>query len=242
MSVLYVFVILLLIQDPRGIIFLGDYVPEKYFYFPIRLAVIIFHAYVAGGVFASVSILIGFTVWYIIYMYFLISLELRIGKKTYVTFSQFRKPVNIRNFYRALQVLHQQAMLHSRFGFYIMVFNALFMINCVYFTFVLLRFWKELKFVSKAPIIVADFLGFGYWTFVLFLGCKFCVGGNKTLTSWRKHDWGFGELNKLMIKFHKSCRVIVFSHGIQFVIGRMTLLRFFRGVVRGTFRALLAYE
>jgi hypothetical protein len=44
---------------------------------------------------------------------------------------------------------------------------------------------------------------------------------------------------KLLSKFGRGCRSITCGHQDVFTIKRMTVLKFFRAIVKGTFRALL---
>ncbi len=88
-------------------------------------------------------------------------------------------------------------------------------------------------------MIIGDLLVMGYWTFFLEIGCLFYVGGSKTLESWKRHNWGFQEQNRLMKRFCRSCKLIFFSYGRQFVVGKLSVLNYYKGVERGIFRSLL---
>jgi len=69
-----------------------------------------------------------------------------------------------------------------------------------------------------------------------FLFCR----GTKVIKSWKVDEKNYQGESKVMKKFARSCKPIVLSYGKQFVVGRVSVLVFFRGIVRGTFRALLA--
>lgn len=229
------------IYDSQGVIFLGGYIPNAYFFLPVRLAVIIFHAYMYVMIFSGIASMGGILIAYMFYMFLLISRELRISSGIkHLSLGTFRSSQNVRTFYRAIQIVQHQILYTCNFGVYILLINAVCMKTGIYFTFTLLRYWGRLKLVTKAPMVIGDLMCVGYWVFLLQMGCLFYVGCKKTLISWQRHNWGFMEQIKLMRRFHRSCRPIVFSYGSQFVMGRKSVLKFFRGVSRGTCRALLA--
>lgn len=236
---LYFGIVVYLVYDPQAIIFLGALIPSDYFCFPVAMPIVLFHAYIFGGMCCSIAAIGGPIIMYAFYMYFMINQEMRLGRKNYTTNNEFRKSAKIRLFYRAFQIIHQQAMINNFLGFYILVANAFFMATAIYLTFVLIRYWSELQFISKAPLIIGHILSLGYWTLMLQIGCMFYVSGSKTLGSWKRHNWGFQEQNRLMLKFHRSCTLVLFSYGKQFVIGRLSVLNYYKGVERGTYRALL---
>lgn len=236
---LYTFCIMVLLNNPKGVIYIGSLIPSKYFTLPVALAVIVFHAYMFAVVCTSAAALGGPIIMYSYYIYFMISHELFMGRAKYICDEKFRSGQNIRKFYRSLQVIHQHTMQHSNLGIYVVIVNSFCEASSIYLSFVLIRFWTELKIVSKAPLIVGDLFSLGYWPVILQMGRMFYLGGCRTLGSWKRHDWGFQEQNKLMRKFVKSCQMILICYGKQFVVGRKSVLIYFKGVERGIFRVLL---
>jgi len=118
--------------------------------------------------------------------------------------------------------------------------NALIMAMSIYCNFVLIRYWDQLQLISKWQLIIWSVVFMGAWTFVLELGMFLFSIGNRVLGSWKGGNWGSLRENRQMSMFHRSCKPIVLSYGRQFVIRKVSIFVFFRGVTRGMFRALLA--
>lgn len=237
---LFVFCALVLLYNPRGVIFLGGLISEKYSNVFLTILATWFHTYILAVLCSNIAALGGPIVMYAYYLYFMISQEIRLGRKCYVANDKLRNSDNLRITYRSLQILNQQALVNCPLGTYLVLLNGFFMLAAIYISFVLIRYWEMLQFISKAPMVIAEFWAIGYWTIILQIGCMFFVDGNKTLNSWKRHNWGCERENRLMKKFRQSCKPILLSFGSQFVIGRMSVLNYYQGVLRGTFRVLLA--
>lgn len=77
------------------------------------------------------------------------------------------------------------------------------------------------------------------WAWILEICGRYNAESKKTLDSWKFLEHRGKEEKKLMSKVRKSCRPFSFGEKGIFVIKRMTVLKFLRGIVKGTFRALL---
>jgi len=227
----------LLVYDPTIAIFLGDLIPTQYFTFPTKTLVILFHGYLLLVAHVGILLVGESIIVYGCYITPIIILELSIGRSSYRMHESIRNFSNIQIVYRSLQVLHANAL--SITGIYIVISNALFMVTSVYCNFVLIRYWNRLEMLSKGQLLIWSFLFIGAWAFVMELGRFLFAKGSKSLRSWNGDKWGNVRENKLMKKFCRSCKPIAVCNGRQFVIGRVSILVFFRGVTRGTFRALL---
>lgn len=239
-ALLFIQLSLFVIADPQSTIHLGKLIPSEYFYFPIRFLVTAFHVYLYlvicvnnyATAFASTS--------YGFYMTLLFTHELRLGKPPhfYHTLEKLRsKPYNLQLTYRSFQVLHHNTM---RFiGYYLLAFYAAFTIAAVYVNFVLIHYWGVMHLITKALLLIVSIVIMGSWTSLLELGKLYFVNGSKLLNSWKGRKWGSNLDTRVMNRFRQSCKPILISYGKLFVIRRPTILIYFRGVVRGTFRALL---
>jgi len=238
-SALFVYLplILVLVYDPAGAIFIGDLIPTAYFVFPIRLIVILFHGYLILVV-HLVMISLGNAAWvYLWYITPIYTKELRIGRGNHKMEDTLRNPKNIRHIFRCLQVLH--ANIFCVLGLVILVCNASFMLTSIYCNFVLIRYWDELQGFSKMQFLNWSVIFVWSWQFILEFGRYISSKGGKVLASWKGNKWGSMRENRVMERFHRSCKPIVLAYGNHFVIGRLSILRYFRGITRGTFRALL---
>ncbi|CAL8121027.1 unnamed protein product [Orchesella dallaii] len=235
--VFFLLIVLYIIYDPRGIVFLGDLIPEQHFNIFVRVFVIIYHVHV-NFMLLFASLLFGYgVILYAFYVTPILIRELRIGRGNYKMSDNLRRSENIRHVFRSIQILQANAL--CSLGLFALVANASIMMTSLYVNFVLIRYWEMLEMLSSTQLLIAAGVLMGFWTFVLELGRLLFVHGNKVLGSWKGDKWGSPKENKLMKKFQRSCKPIIFCYGKQFVIGRANVLGFFRGVSRGMFRALL---
>lgn len=229
--------IVLVVLKPRSIIFIGQLIPPEYFYFPVALTVILYHAYIMIILFLS-GITVAFGTIVCCFYIILVIKELCIGKRFYLSGNNLRSANNIVHAYRCLQVLHRNAM--SLFGPYLAAFNGIMMMSAIYVNFVLLRYWEILEPLTMTALITFNLLIITVYSLVLQLGCMFCIGSIRMLRSWKRHKWSECKFEcRVMKAFQRSCRPILLSWENYFVLGRLSLVIYGRGVVRGTFRALV---
>lgn len=232
--------LMLALLQPRRFIYIGQLVPEKYFYFPIAILVTYFHIYViiatAGG-----AATVGCGVLVYCFYVAMLSAELRLDRRKYECEDTLRILRNTMHVYRYLQTFHANVI--CLYGPYLVVFNAAFMMSTVYVNFALMRYWHELESLTKMVLLLFNFILVTFYLIVLELGSIFSVGGMKMLKSWKRVKWSQCDTenkNKEMGAFRRSCRPILLCWGNHFVIGRQSIIVYGRGVFRGTLRALLA--
>ncbi len=169
--------------------------------------------------------------------------ELRLGQpiQKYITSPNLREnSQTLRHTYRSFQVVHGSA--NALFGPYYLVFNALFMISCIYISFVLIKYWTVLPLHTKVPLVVGLLLQLTVWTSVMDVGRFLNDRGNKVLKSWKRYKWNGENNGKIMQKFGLSCKSLQLAYGTQFVIRKGSLFIFYRGVSKGTCRTLLTIK
>lgn len=77
------------------------------------------------------------------------------------------------------------------------------------------------------------------WGLTLEMAGRIALEATKVTKSWKQIKIKDKLEGKIFTKFRKSCRPVVFGQEGVFTIKRMTVLKFFRAIVKGTFRALL---
>lgn len=237
-AVLNVLLILFLIYDPTGI-FLGELIPPRYFYFPVKLAVILFHTYllivlcVSGAFIAGISCAFGF------YFGSFVSRELRLGrgKDAYKANDILRKYSHLTVAYRGFQILMHYST--SVYGIYLVIFNAVSILGSSFSNFALIKYWNDLELTTKAPLLIGNTFIIMGWSCVLGMGRFLFSKGKKVLASWDRYEWPSALVQREMRKFRMSCKPFALCYGTTFVVGRDKVLTFFKGVTRGTMRALL---
>lgn len=231
---------LFVIFFPRSGLTINLIFPDAWFDFlPFQIGQIFCHCYFLTFVLVN-NLCIGVPVMaYLAYFTQFLTKELRVGLKSYRTVNKLRTPAHLQIVFRSLQVLHTYAFTFM--GKLIILCNATMMITPVSINLVLIRYWSEMDLFTIAPLLLASGLIVGFWTVTLELGRVFFLKGGKTMGSWKRANWGnIGMREKvIMKKFTKSCKPILMQYGKQFTIKRVSVLVYFRGVVRGTMRALL---
>jgi len=166
--VCYIILTLVLVYNPRGLFFLVDLVPLKYYHFPVPLLIIIFHAYIFF-VCHLVCLTVGTaTLVYGSYIMPILIRELRMGRSKYKLKDSLRKPENIRHIYRCLQVLH--ANVFEVLGLFLVASNASCMIATLFCNFVLIKYWNQLQILSKLQLLAWTVIFMSFWACVLELG------------------------------------------------------------------------
>ncbi len=103
----------------------------------------------------------------------------------------------------------------------------------------LIQHWNRLNITLRIAFIVVTITGVCMWSLTLRTMGMLHVWNKKTLGSWKKHDWGKRKDTIYMKKFAKSCRPLSIEYKKYYLVRPKSVLKFLRGVSRGTFRALL---
>ncbi|CAL8136430.1 unnamed protein product [Orchesella dallaii] len=140
-------------------------------------------------------------------------------------------------FYRGLQILHSRAL--NLYGWMMIPFQTLCLNQVLFCNYILTTRWKEMEDLHKALLLLWSVMITIIYGGVLEYGGRLFQVGTKTLRSWEHFNWGTNWRNKYMKRFGKACRPIRIHYGNRYTIRKLTVLKFFRGIVRGTFRALL---
>ncbi|CAL8068416.1 unnamed protein product [Orchesella dallaii] len=235
----FVFISLMVIYDSKAAIFLGNLVPDKYYVFPIPLLACLVQCYLY--LISHIIYLVACT-GIVVYSYYVTPFlvqDLRRRTNTYGAKNPFRLPQSrkFQHVYRCLQLL--QANVFGVIGIFVVILNASYMLAIIFCNVVMIRYWSDLEIVAKSALLIWTIFFTTFWCTVMELGRFYFLKGTKTINSWSGGDWGTPKQNKIMRKFIKSCKPIVIGYGKQFVLGRVSIITFFRGVGRGIFRALL---
>lgn len=232
-----VFLLIFLLVKIRGPLSVAQLIPTKYFYWPIAVFIFLTHGYIITVLMMNLAICGSIILVYLFYVSLFVKKELEMGRAKYKSNDSLRSISNMMHVYRSFQVLQTCAM--SFMGIFLVMCNAVFMMCALYANFILIRHWHSLQPMTKATFGLGSPVLIGFWGFILDLGRVFSDGSRKVLLSWKTYNWGNATDAKLMSKFRKSCKPIRVSYGSQFVVGKTSVLRFLKGVVRGTLRALL---
>ncbi len=229
--------------DTSGVLLVGSIFPSKYLPFYIKTVLYLVHLYILSCFFSCVAFVVCFALTYCFYVASFYITELRVGLpiSKYLTSPSLRQnPETLRHTYRSFQVLHASA--NFMFGPYYLVLNALFMKCCIYINFVLLKYWAALPLHTIVPLVIGLLFQLTIWTSIMEMGRFLNARGRKVLTSWKRFKWVGANTTKIMHKFVSSSKSLQFAYGTQFVIKKGSLFRFYRGITKGTLRALLTMK
>lgn len=164
--------------------------------------------------------------------------DFRAAMRSYRTLEDLRRPKNLTINYRKIEILHKT--LIDTIGpifFPIQASIGKFVLICNY---LLIQEWSCIDTVTLGMLICLTSMFQLSWISVLSLGGLLHTHASKTVKSWKYLNYeSMGEA-KYMGKFRKSCRPLVIgTPGIQ-RITMVSVLKFMQGIIRGTFRVLLA--
>lgn len=77
------------------------------------------------------------------------------------------------------------------------------------------------------------------WAIVLELAGRFHRDWKITLDSWSHLEFDTAMERKLMAKFRRNCYPMAMGKRGLFTVKKVSVLKFFRAIIKGTFRALL---
>jgi len=139
--------------------------------------------------------------------------------------------------YKAMELLHKLGMIvygkmlapnHTLLGQFILLSN-----------YTLIKQWENSGFFINLMLFAASGIVLCFWCATLEVSGRFHKSAAKTIQSWKFMKQKSRHDSKLMSKFRKSCRPLAIGFEQIFKIKRLTVLKFIRGVIKGTFRALL---
>lgn len=98
--------------------------------------------------------------------------------------------------------------------------------------------------VAILGVVAWVFAAMNAWCLTLKFGGLFREKSKETLKSWKmfRGKGGTGKGGKYLRKLSKSCRPLFLGTEGYFIMGRLSILKFLRGIVKGTFRMLLTIK
>lgn len=160
-------------------------------------------------------------------------------KLGYSTLNTLRTRENLPRVYRELEILHKYLIFS--FDHIIIPTQSIATQICLSCNFILITGWADLDLATASILILWSCGGLSVWTAFLLTGSYIFNQGKKITASWKYLDWTRGD-KKYMGKFKKGCRPLAIRVGGYFCVRKLSVLKFWQGIVRGTFRALLALK
>lgn len=230
----------LLVSNWTGTIFVGRQIPNILNCFVLQLVLICFQMYILIALLLNGALMLVVVTSYLFYAANVLLKELTCGLRSYRAWNRIRKVPNIFNVYRGLQIIHIECL--SALGPMLVFWHGACTYTPVYANLVLICNWSDVHVSVRILLLVVSVGASFMWLLILQLGNRFCNHGKSLLHSWRLHDWKSVANNREMRKFRKSCRLLLLCFNNTYVIRRITPFLYVKGIVRGTFRALLALK
>lgn len=233
--------ILQLIYDPASMLAIGALIPPNFFYCGFKIAVILFYSFMTIVLLTNTLVVV---ICIFCYGYFVINTlhkELHLGLPGgYLAPPHTREADTIRLWYRAFQLLNGNIMCFV--GLYVALSSVICTLSAIYGIATLFRFWGMLNVVAKTLLVLLTIVTLIIWAFIAEVGRMFFTRGNKLLGSWKRNQWKSKQERELMRRFEQSCPPILIAYGRELVLRRVSILKFCRGVIRGTKRVLLTVK
>jgi hypothetical protein len=160
-----------------------------------------------------------------------------LNQSEYRTSPTLRHAENLSKEYRTVELLHKRGM--AFYGTMVLPTQTILGQFILYCNFTLIRHWTKLDATMKCFISLVTFSVLCFWGSTLEASGRFHMDSTKALKSWKLLNFRNKDEAKYLSKFRKSCRPLTVGTGEVFKIKRLNVLKFFRGIVKGTFRALL---
>lgn len=168
--------------------------------------------------------------------------ELMLGQREYRTRGTLRKPENLIQAYRQVQLL-QMRIMNDFFGKYIVPSQAVISLLFVFNTFVII---KRKGALSNVVILIGlhcvSVIAPTAWVLCLYMGGYVHSKGICILRSWKCYRWKDSMERRLMNKFRLSCVPLAIRFGSMYTTRKVSVLLFIKGISRGLARAFLTLD
>jgi len=165
--------------------------------------------------------------------------ELRLNRKSYRTINNLRSPHNLSLFYRSVEVLMKIG--NKSIQPIIIPMQSFVTYYAVFTNYTLISGWSQMDRSMIAILLMGTIVSVAACGFTLQFGGWFSRNSIMLVKSWKVYAI-LPETRKYYRRFMKSCRPLGFraeeEYG-QILLRSLTVLKFFQGAIRGTFRALL---
>lgn len=232
---------LVLVRFPKNPNFPGSIVPDNWPTLIIVFARYLFPFYCVFFIYLTLLTFGGICFIYAVTVVPFVVLEFRVNRKPdrYFALPELRRPPLLWHAWRTAQVL--QLKVNDLLGIFIVPTQALFGKMIVFGTYHLARHYSEMPHFSSMVLISWTASLGVFWCTVLLMGGYLYFYTGRVLNSWKYASWS--ELDKderkIMKKFRKSCLPLSIGYGKTFVIKRLSVLKFIKGLSRSIFRILL---
>ncbi|CAL8099144.1 unnamed protein product [Orchesella dallaii] len=224
------------VARPRLPLLIGSAIPSEFFSLPVRLVTTLLQLYLVYSAYSTTAFAILVVYTYFVSLAPFVNKELHFGRKSYRTLNTLRQPADFVRIYRSFQIINMHAM--SICGYFIIPQQIIFGHFIVFCNTMLITNFHKMPMTTVIILSMWSVTSTVYWSAVLAFGAHLYHRGEIMMNSWRRHTWETQKYRKYMNKFRKSCKPITLHFGRTFVIRRLSVLKFIKGLTVSTFRAL----
>lgn len=163
--------------------------------------------------------------------------EFNLQRKSFKTVAIIRTPQKMSLIFREIQILVQQ--YNQVFGCILVPMQTLLTQFVMFTTYLFSKYADKIDTSLKATMVIWTTIATLTWIVSLEVGGIISMYGEKVLLSWKYHKWENRQEKRYMSKFRKSCKPLMVQYGRTFVIRRITVLKYIRGLLKGVLRTLL---
>lgn len=228
--------------EPLTTCLIGSAIPENFFFPPFRIFMVyLFPHYLSLAMLAIINTNGASLVIYgALFTPFIVRELCLDRRKNYKTSERLRRPLHLLLTFRSAQIL--QIRFLQAFQYIIVPSQTIVMQIVFLSTFMLIKHNDKVSTATSAMLGSWSLCSAATWCTFLSMGGYLHWYGRKTLMSWKYHQWASSVQKKHMSKFRRSCRPLTINMGRTYVITRLTVLKFMRGLSRGVFRTLLTLD
>ncbi|OXA37094.1 hypothetical protein Fcan01_28165 [Folsomia candida] len=157
--------------------------------------------------------------------------------RAYKTYRSLRQPYNLIHEYISVQMIFKQVM--SIYGFWLLVMHAFMGQFALFCNYSVIKYWDQLNPLTRILLIVWSAVVLIPWISFLHVSGNFYQLSQRTLKSWKEIKCRNTLERKYLSKSRKACRPLKVGADGVFTIKRLTVLKFIRGIIKGTFRAMM---
>ncbi|CAL8132165.1 unnamed protein product [Orchesella dallaii] len=232
---------LVFIIFPQVPVCFGNVIPPEFFTLPVRIVHTLYYVQMSTVIYANFAAVAAMIITYMFLMVPFMVNEFRMkGVKKYRTVGGFRTARNIMLEYRSIQILHLTFM--NVIGNVLVPFHFVIMKLVLFCNVVVILYHNEMYPAVAAMLGIWSILCTVFWCVTLALGGYVFSKSLETTRSWKNWKWKSRFDGVIMTKFRKSCKPFMINYGNMYVIKRRSILKFMKGLTRGTFRVLLAIK
>ncbi|XP_021957118.2 uncharacterized protein LOC110853180 [Folsomia candida] len=200
----------------------------------------------------GVTIIAGMT-WYLVMLcvviatlyFFSMQLVLREfdmkGNTKHLAFDSLRESgENLSLEYTCIRLVHKALM--DPFGLLIVFSHGACSHFILFCNFTIIKNWHTTDIFNTVLLLLWVSTVHNLWSTVLEVGGRFQKMSASMLKSWKLAKFSSNEERKFVAKFRKWQKRLAFGKDGVFIITRISILKFFRANLKGTFKAVLTIE